>query len=232
MIMESESIHDYHEEVEDDEEDNSSDGADEENNVMGTQPKKNNYEIPQLNIHEIVAKAGKLVPLLENNPIIVGPVEISDPISVLIRDAKSELQIMFQLTEIQSKALYSLAQLKDTIVNVGTGEGKSLIYFLAIVILGKVLNIKKPIGLCLQPTNDLSRDKLQNPVMKTAFLTRSGDFQLSTEKTQFSEARSAVESGEFPAVVCSGEIIACSDGQQFLRNIQSQLSLGCLDDGY
>lgn len=234
--METEFSYDqYEEEIEDSNEDDTSDGDDsssDETTIPVKKQKKVNYEICKINFDEIRSKAGTLVSLVENNVITTGPTEISDPISVYITEAKSQLNITFDLTDIQLKALYSLAQLKDTIVNIGTGEGKSMIYYLSIVILGKILNIPKPIGLCLQPTNDLSEDKLQNPVTKTAFLTRSGDFRLSTEKTEFSEPRDAVECGDFPAVVCSGEIIACSDGQQFLKKIESHLVVGCLDDGH
>ena len=183
--------------------------------------------------NEILDKAGTLVEASENTCVVIYPQVMTDPVTIMISEAKNQLNITFELKEFQIQALHSLAALKDTIVNVGCGCGKMIIFYLGIVILRRILNIKNGLGICLQPTNDLREEKISTcPPLPTAFLTRKGNFKLSNEETEFSEPVDLISSGEFPALLASAEAFACSNGKNFLNIVHNQLVLGAADEGH
>ena len=114
----------------------------------------------------------------QNNEMIIhpGPHILISSEEMLIRDAKLELSIDFELDNFQVQAIVGLLNGKNVILMAPCGSGKMLVYYMAVHLLRKKYNLPNGVGICLQPLNNILSEKTNNnPPIKTAFLTMTGE---------------------------------------------------------
>lgn len=219
----------YDQEESSDEESESSDGEP----VEKKRKDECDVVITQERANEIWDQSGRLVESKEDEITLVNVCDVTHPVTIFIKEAMVELGISYKLTDGQIRSLHSIASCQDTIIVLPCGYGKMAVFFIGTVILRKIKNKPNGIGLCLQPTNDLSEEKLRsNPVMPTAFLTRSGGVKYS-EEPNVTQSLDTLARGEYGAVLASAEAFAeALEEEAVAKWFEENLIFGAIDEGF
>ena len=106
---------------------------------------------------------------------------LSDKVHIIIQEVLQENSIGFKLQDFQSLTLHCLGSLKNVILVVPTGVGKSLCSILGILVLRKVLGKSSGVGVGNLPISALMEEKLKDQVIKTGLISMKGDLKVSSE---------------------------------------------------
>ena len=104
-------------------------------------------------------------------PLVLTPAEEQS-----INNAKKDLGIKHELDQFQIQSVVALMRNRNVVLISPCGSGKLLVFHLAVHILRKKLEMPSGVGLCLQPLNNILSEKTNNnPPIKTAYLTMTGE---------------------------------------------------------
>jgi hypothetical protein len=101
---------------------------------------KDDMDITKEEADQLLAKAGTHIESVEEAVLLTNVPDVTNPVTIMIMEAKADLRIKFILTEGQLHSLYAIASFKDTIIVLPCGDGKMLIFYLGLIIVRKVMN--------------------------------------------------------------------------------------------
>ena len=105
------------------------------------------------------------------SPLVLTPAEEQS-----IYKAKKDLGITHDLDHFQIQSVVALMRNRNVVLISPCGSGKLLVFHLAVHILRESLDMPSGVGLCLQPLNNILSEKTNNnPPIKTAYLTMTGE---------------------------------------------------------
>ena len=132
---------------------------------------------------ELYKNAGKLIPEDEEQITIENHQHLlSDSVHLVIQEVLSENPLPFKLQDFQLLTMHALGSLKNVILISPTGSGKMICAYLGILVLQKVLEVPKGVGLGTMPLSALMEEKLKGPLVKTGLITMSGDIKASIQE--------------------------------------------------
>ena len=174
------------------------------------------YPISKSNADKIYDAVGKTENERTNNAIVVpSPHILRTSDEKVIHEAKTDLNINFDLDYFQIQALLAIMNGHNAIVISPCGSGKLLIFYMGLYILGKRMGVKKGVGICLQPLNSILKEKTNsNPLLKTAFLTISGE-GVTEENTALSHDLHELKSGNISCLLGHAESFLSPRGKTF-----------------
>ena len=110
---------------------------------------KSSYDFPikKTEADKIYLMAGEKIPMRREQL----PINISDPITIMIDECVRELNISLELNDMQMRALLPVGHSQDTLVISPCGTGKSLVFYLSVALLRKMRNKKDGVGFILEP---------------------------------------------------------------------------------
>ena len=141
----------------------------------------------------------------------------------LIMKAKKDLQVNFDLDNFQVQSLVSLLHGRNVVLISPCGSEKLLVFHMAVYILRLKFNLPNGVGVCLQPLNNILTEKTNNnPPLKTAYLTMTGD-AVKEGNAVLSHSLEEIVSGEIGCLLGHAESFLSNRGMHMssmFNNIQ------------
>ena len=126
-----------------------------------------------------------------------------------------EMSVPFLLDNFQVQSLVALLNNKNVVLTAPCGAGKLLVFQIGVNLLRKKNNLKNGLGICLQPLNNILFEKTNNnPPLKTAYLTMSGD-AVKSENVQLSNSLDEILTGEIGCLLGHAESFLSPKGNYF-----------------
>ena len=151
------------------------------------------------------------------------PYHVRDSMRIMIDECLSEMKLDISLNDMQVQALSAIGESQDTFVISPCGTGKSLVFFLSILLLRKIRNQPNGIGWILEPLVSISEDKRgKNPPLPIVYITKGGEYKTS-ENIEISEPIESVKLGSFPCIFISAEALLSSTGVGLMRQLRKIL---------
>ena len=188
--------------------------------------------ISKAKAHEIYQNSGKLIKSVKT-PLLVFPQQVlRKTIQDLIDEVKVDMKLPYNFNEVQLEALHAIGNGQDVFVNSPCGSGKMNIFFAGVLLLRKVKNMPKGVGIILEPLVAISEEnRKKNPPFPVMFLDRKGNCKIS-ENFNFSlDFAKEVEDGNIPFVFMSAEALLSGKGIQLLKRWRKNLVMGAIDEG-
>ena len=183
--------------------------------------------------HDVYQKSGKLLKLVKT-PLKVSPQKqvFRQSLQALINEVKDEMNLPYEFNEVQLEALHAIGNGRDVFVNSPCGSGKMNIFFAGVLLLRKVKNKPKGVGIILEPLVAISEEKRKkNPPLPVMFLDRRGNCKVSNNFNFSEDFSKDVENGKIPCIFMSAEALLSSKGIQLLKRWRKNLLLGTIDEG-
>ena len=151
---------------------------------------------------------------------------------VMIDECLSEINLDISLNEMQIQALSAIGESQDTFVIAPCGSGKSLVFFLSILLLRKIRNQPDGIGWSLEPLVSISEDKRskQSPLL-IVYITKGGQCKTSGE-IEVSEPIESVKNGLFSCIFISAEALLSSTGVTWMKQLRKHSLVACTDEAH
>ena len=138
----------------------------------------------------------------------------------MIYQAKVDLSIPHDLDCFQVQALVALLNRKNVILTAPCGSGKLLVFQLGVYLMRQKLNLANGVGICLEPLNNILCEKTNNnPPLKTAYLTMTGD---AVKEGNASLSHSLDD-------ICSGEISCILGHAESFLSVKGIFCLFCAE---
>ena len=153
----------------------------------------------------------------ENNPMSVHPSPhmLTTREEQLIYEAKEKLSIPHDLDSFQDQALVALLNRRNVILISPCGSGKLLVFHLGVYLMRQSLSLPNGVGICLEPLNNILCEKTNNnPPLKTAYLTMSGD-AVKEGNASLSQPLDDILSGEISCILGHAESFLSVKGIYF-----------------
>ena len=146
--------------------------------------------------------------------VLPKPHVISSLEEQLISQTKTELNISFELDNFQVQALIAIQNNQNVVLLSPCGSGKLLVYYMAVHIMRKKLNLPKGLGLCLQPLNNILTEKTNSdPPIPTAYLTMSGE-GMKADNVSLSHSLDEITRGDIGCLLGHAESFLSPKGEQ------------------
>ena len=142
------------------------------------------------------------------------------------------MHLPYEFNDVQLEALHAIGNGRDVFVNSPCGSGKINIFFAGVLLLRKVKNMPKGVGIILEPLVAISEEKRKkNPPLPVMFLDKKGNCKVSENLNLSDDFASDVENGKIPCVFMSAEALLSSKGIQLMKRWRKNLVLGTIDEG-
>ena len=133
-----------------------------------------------------------------------------------ILKAKTDLSIHHDIDKFQVQALVSLLRGENVVLISPCGSGKLLVFHMSVYLLREWMNIPNGVGLCLQPLINILTEKTNsNPLVKTAYLTMTGD-AVQAGNALLSHSLEEISSGEIGCVLGHAESFLSVRGKRLI----------------
>ena len=99
---------------------------------------------------------------------------LRDEVDIVIKQVLEETRLTIKLQDFQILTLHCLGNRKNVVLVNPTGSGKMLCAYLATLVLRKVFDKDKGVGLGTMPLSALMDEKLKSEFVKTGVITMQG----------------------------------------------------------
>ena len=152
---------------------------------------------------------------------------LNDKVALIIQQVLLEHPLPFELQDFQKLTLHALGSGQNVILVAPTGCGKMIVAYLAILVLQKVHNEPKGVGLGTQPLSSIMEEKLMETFIPTGVFSMKGDFKssknFSEEEDLFlSDPMEDLKSGKVTCLLGHAESWLSSSAQDVLESLQKQ----------
>ena len=134
--------------------------------VLDTQPFKDNFEISKEKADMLYEMAGELV-AEDAEQLTIEKYEhlLSDKVHGIIQEVLQENNVGYELQDFQMLTLHCLGNLNNVVLVCGTGCGKMICSYLGTLVLSKVFGKENGVGVGNMPLSALMEEKLRNPMI-------------------------------------------------------------------
>ena len=203
------------------------------------EPKKKKFKktycnpISKAKAQEIYLKSGTLIRSVKTTLNVFPQKQVfRKTIQILIDEVKADMKLSYDFNDVQMEALHAIGNGRDVFVNSPCGSGKMNIFFAGVLLLRKVKNMPKGVGIILEPLVAISEEKRKkNPPLPVMFLDRKGNIKVSKNLNFSKDFEKEVENGNIPCVFMSAEALLSPKGIQLLKRWRKNLVLGTIDEG-
>ena len=112
----------------------------------------------------------------------------SDSVNLILQEVLVKHPLPFKLMDFQLLTIHALGSLKNVILIAGTGMGKMICAYYGILVLQKVLQIEKGVGIGTLPISAIMEEKVKTGPVKTGLVTMSGELKNNVDATGESDA--------------------------------------------
>ena len=177
------------------------------------------YQIPISEdiANRLYSEAGREEAEVQNEIVVLpSPHMLTTSEEELIRKTARDMSVPFVLDNFQVQSLVALLNSRNVVLISPCGSGKLLVFQMAVKLLRKKSEIPNGLGICLQPLNNILFEKTNNnPPMKTAYLTITGD-AVKSDNVHLSHSLDEILTGDIGCLLGHAESFLSSRGILFI----------------
>ena len=159
---------------------------------------------------------------------------LCDQVHIIIQEVLQENPVGFKLQDFQLLSLHCLGSLKNVVLLSPTGSGKMLCAYYGTLVLRKVFEKPKGVGLVNQPLSALMEEKLKNPVIKTGLITMKGDLKISdnSEEAVLTEPEEHFLTGDIGLILGHPESWITNTAKNIIEALRREelIIFSCVDE--
>ena len=131
---------------------------------------------------------------------------LSDEVDLIIKEVLAETRLTMKLQDFQLLTLHCLGNKRNVVLVNPTGSGKMLCAYLAPLVLRKVFNKEKGVGVGTMPLSAVMDEKLKSEFNKTGLITMQGGLKTNeSEEASLSDPLESFQSGEIELILGHAE---------------------------
>ena len=150
---------------------------------------------------------------------------LNDDVHLALQEVLHDVQLPFVLSDFQLLSLHVIGSCQNLLLVSPTGSGKTMVIYLGILLLRKIMNISEGVAIVTEPMNIIMPEKLGSSIIPTGVISMSGELKTSVEErdgVKLSAPEEKFLDGSLPCLFGHAESWLSDKGRELIKALHKK----------